>query len=66
VRGDCATEHNTRQDGAMCWLRRQSILKSVTEDAERRGLFGERAERYGPCRDTRRTRIAEREFMLRR
>ena len=48
VRGDCATEHNTRQDGTMCWLRRQSILKSVVEDAERRDLFGEQAERYGP------------------
>ena len=66
MRGDCATEHNTRQDGAMCWLGRQSILKSVTEDAERRDLFGEKAERYRPCRDTRRTRTAESAFMLQR
>jgi hypothetical protein len=66
VDGDCATEHNTRNDGAMCWLRRQSIWKIVTEDGERRALFGEKAERYGPCRDTRRIRIGESEFMLQR
>jgi len=66
VHGDCAAEHNTRQDGAICWLRRQSILKSVTEYAERRDLFGGKAERYGPCRDTRSMRIAESEFMRQR
>jgi hypothetical protein len=43
VPGGCA-ECKTRHDGPMSWLRRQRTLKSVVEDAERRDLFGGKAE----------------------
>jgi len=48
VRGDCAAECKTRHDGGMSWLRRESTLESMVEDAEGRDLFGGKAERCGP------------------
>jgi hypothetical protein len=44
VPGGCAAECKTRHDGPMSWLRQQRTLKSVVEDAERRDLFGGKAE----------------------
>jgi hypothetical protein len=44
VPGGCAAECKTRHDGPMSWLRQQRTLQSVVEDAERRDLFGGKAE----------------------
>jgi len=66
VRGDCATERHTWHDGAISSLRRQSTLKSVVEKAERRDVFSDKAERYGPCRGARRDRSGESDFVLQR
>jgi hypothetical protein len=63
VRLDCAAERHTWHRALKGWLRRKKTSKSVVEEAERRNLFGGKAQKSGVFCDRRMFRVRERRFM---